>query len=48
MENFDNNQLIATALILIRQLPIINKKFIYIPRGMVLDYSNLELLNFEN
>ncbi len=39
----DNNNLVATALILEKKLPL-NLSYFYIPRGYVLDYSNLELL----
>ena len=39
----DNNNLIATALILEKKLPL-NLSYFYIPRGYVLDYDNLDLL----
>jgi len=40
----DNGKLIAAALVLIRNLPVIKSTFLYIPRGFILDFSNKELL----
>lgn len=41
----DNNELIASALILIKKLPL-NMTMIYIPRGPILDYQNRDLVMF--
>ena len=40
----DNDELVAAALVLIRKLPLVNKTFIYIPRGFVLDFHDQDLL----
>ncbi|MEG0823482.1 MAG: peptidoglycan bridge formation glycyltransferase FemA/FemB family protein [Erysipelotrichaceae bacterium] len=40
-----NNTLVASTLILIKPLPL-GMKMLYIPKGPVLDYNNLELLSF--
>ncbi|NLJ71320.1 MAG: aminoacyltransferase [Clostridiaceae bacterium] len=42
-----DDKLIATALILIRSLPL-GLKFAYIPRGPLIDFTNQELLKFFN
>ena len=41
----EDDKLVATALILIRSLPL-GQKFAYIPRGPLIDFTNLELLKF--
>ena len=40
----ENGNLVAAALVLFRYLPIVKRPFLYIPRGYVIDFSNLELL----
>ncbi len=40
-----DNQIIATALVLIRHLPL-GKTLFYIPRGPIMDYNNHELVSF--
>ncbi len=40
----EQDELVAAALVLIRQLPFIKRNFIYIPRGFVLDFNNTSLL----
>lgn len=42
---YKDNQLVATALVLIRGLPM-GLKFAYIPRGPLMDYSNQEVVSF--
>ena len=41
----ENNKLIATALILKKRLPL-GYSYFYIPRGYVMDFDNLDVLNF--
>lgn len=41
----ENNQLVASAMILIKPLPF-NLTLFYIPRGPIMDYSNQELVSF--
>lgn len=41
----DNNEVVASALILFRKLPL-GKTLAYIPKGPVLDYQNEELVKF--
>lgn len=41
----DNNKLIATALLLKKQMPM-GYSYFYIPRGYVIDYDNYELLKY--
>lgn len=41
----DNDKIIAASLLLARKI-LLNKKIFYSPRGLMLDYSNTELLNF--
>ena len=40
----ENGNLVAAALVLFRYLPIIKRPFLYIPRGYVIDFSDLERL----
>ena len=40
----ENGQLIAGALVLLRQLPLIKRPFIYIPRGYLIDFSQKQLV----
>ena len=40
-----DNQIVATALVLIRHLPL-HKTLFYIPRGPIMDYDNHELVSF--
>lgn len=40
----ETGELIAGALVLIRQLPVIKKTFLYIPRGYLIDFNNQNLL----
>ncbi len=42
---YENQTLVATALILIKQLPL-KQKFAYIPKGPILDYTNQKLTIF--
>ncbi|NLW28595.1 MAG: aminoacyltransferase [Erysipelothrix sp.] len=42
---YQDNQLVATALVLIRGLPM-GFKFAYIPRGPLMDYSDQEVVTF--
>lgn len=41
----DNNEVVGTALVLIRKLPL-GKTLFYVPRGPVMDYKNKELVSF--
>ena len=43
--NNDNNEIVASALVLSREL-ILGKRLFYIPRGPVMDYKNEELVEF--
>ena len=40
----DKNKLIAGSLILSKNIPIINKKIFYAPRGFLIDYKDKEIL----
>lgn len=40
----ENGQLVAGALVLLRQLPLIKRPFIYIPRGYLIDFSQKQLV----
>jgi peptidoglycan pentaglycine glycine transferase (the first glycine) len=40
----ESGNLVATALVLIRYLPMIKRPFLYIPRGFVIDFDDKELL----
>lgn len=40
----DAGHLVAAALVLLRRLPVIRRPFIYIPRGFVIDFDDLELV----
>lgn len=42
---YDDNKIVATAMILKRKV-FLNKTLIYIPRGFVIDYSNIDILRF--
>lgn len=42
---YEDNQLVATATLLIRDLPL-NYTLIYIPRGPIMDFTNFELVDF--
>lgn len=42
---YKNNQLVASASILIKPLPL-GMTMLYIPRGLIMDYQNQELLQF--
>lgn len=42
---YQDKELVAASLILIKILPL-KQKFAYIPKGPLLDYNNLELVNF--
>ena len=44
---YEDNQLIATSLCLVKKLQL-NKKYMYITKGFVLDYHNIELLKYFN
>lgn len=39
-----DGELIATALLLVRKLPVVNKTIIYSPRGFVIDFNDLKLV----
>ena len=39
-----SGELIATALVLIRYLPVVKRPILYIPRGFVLNYDDMDLL----
>ncbi len=41
----DNKEVKAASILLSRKLPLINKKMYYSPRGFVIDYTDLDLLN---
>lgn len=43
----ENNQLIASAMILIKPLPL-GLSMIYIPRGPIMDYTNKDVVSFMN
>lgn len=46
---YHNNELIACAILHFKKLPKIKSHFCYIPRGMIIDYNNLEHLEiFKN
>ena len=40
----DNNKIVAGALLLAKNVPIIKKKMFYSPRGFLIDYNNYDLL----
>ena len=40
----DNDKIVAAALLLAKQVPIVKKKMFYSPRGFLIDYTNKELL----
>ena len=40
----DNNKIVAAALLLKKELPIIKKNMFYSPRGFLIDYNDYELL----
>ena len=40
----DNNKIVAAALLLAKNIPIVKKKMFYSPRGFLIDYNNYELL----
>ena len=40
----DNNKVIAAALLLAKTLPIIKRKMFYSPRGFLIDYNNINIL----
>jgi len=40
----EQGNLVATALVLFRYLPVIKRPFLYAPRGFVIDFNNKELL----
>ena len=40
----DNDKIVAAALLLAKQVPIVKKKMFYSPRGFLIDYANKELL----
>ena len=40
----DNETIIAAALLLEKNIPIINKKILYSPRGFLIDYKNYDIL----
>ena len=42
---YDDDKLVACALVLIRELPLKMTMF-YLPKGPILDYENKELLSF--
>ena len=42
---YDDGKLVATALVLIRRLPL-NKCFFYIPHGPIMNYKNQKLVSF--
>lgn len=41
----NNGKIIAATLLLSKQLPIIHKKMFYAPRGFLLDYKDLEMID---
>ncbi len=42
----DNDEIKAAALILAKKVPFVKKKMFYSPRGFIIDYNNLDLLDF--
>ena len=40
----DDDKIVAAALLLAKQVPIVKKKMFYSPRGFLIDYNNKELL----
>ena len=40
----EKGELIATALLLVRKLPLINKTIVYSPRGLVMDFNDVNLV----
>ena len=42
---YDNDELVASSLVLVKKLPL-SLSMIYIPRGPIMDYENVELVNF--
>ena len=40
----DNKKIVAAALLLAKNVPIVKKKMFYSPRGFLIDYNNYELL----